>query len=198
MQNIRDMEKINSPEPAFSSVPTINSATGIGQIALGILVVIIAAFTTWLTVWVLGGFLIVWGIIDLAQFFHKNLDLTWWRFSSGVLAVGCGVLLFFCPGMGVAAISLVLVILFILGGLNKIFGALTDRPTNWGWVVFGGGLSIILGFFILSQWPVKSFVFLGVLVGIEILLNGWTLLVVGYISRRLTHYRHGTTSGASG
>jgi len=198
LQNIRVMEKINQAEPAFSSTPTINSITATGQIALGILVIIIATITTWLTVWVLGWCLIVWGIIDLAQFFHKNADLSWWRFSSGVLANGCGVLMFFFPGMGAAAISLVLVILFVMGGLNKIFGALTDRPANWGWVVFGGGLSIILGFFILSQWPVKSFVFLGVLVGIEILLNGWTLLAVSYVSRRLTHYHRGTPSGASG
>ena len=197
MQNIRNMGKINQAEQAFSFIPFINTIAGTGQIALGILIIIIAAFTTWLTVWVMGWCLIVWGVIDLAQFFHKKVDLSWWRFSSGVLAIGCGVLLFFFPGMGSAAISLVFVILFIMGGLNKIFGALTDRPANWGWVVFGGGLSIILGFFILSQWPVKSFVFLGVLVGIEILLNGWTLLAVGYVSRRLMHYSRGTPSGAS-
>jgi uncharacterized membrane protein HdeD (DUF308 family) len=184
------MEKIKQPEPAFSSVPNKNSIIGIGQISLGTLVIIIAAFTTWLTVWVLGGSLIVWGGIDLAQFFHKkNQDLSWWRLASGVLAIGGGALLLLFPGMGVAAIALVLVILFIMGGINKIFGALTDRPANWGWVVFGGGLSIILGFFILSQWPIKSFVFLGVLVGLEILMNGWTLLVVEYVSRRLIHYR---------
>ncbi len=198
MQNNWNMEQKNKAKPAFSSVSTMNSVTATGQIALGILVIIISTITTWLTIWVLGWCLIVWGVIDLAQFFHKNVDFSWWRFSSGLLAIGCGMLMFFFPGMGVAAISLVLAILFILGGFNKIFVAFTDRPVNWGWVVFGGGLSIILGFFILSQWPVKSFVFLGVLLGVEILLNGWTLLSVGYISRRLTHLRRETPSGASG
>lgn len=193
------MEKINQQEPAFSSIPNINSIIGIGQIIIGILVIVISAFTAWLTVWVLGGCLIIWGIIDLAQFFHKkNPDLSWWRLATGVLAIGCGALLLLFPGMGAAAIALILVILFIMGGINKIFGALTDRPVNWGWVVFGGGLSIILGFFILSQWPIKSFVFLGVLVGIEILMNGWTLLVVEYVSRRLIHHRREISSGASG
>jgi uncharacterized membrane protein HdeD (DUF308 family) len=190
------MEKIN--QPTFSSISNLNSVLGIGQIALGILVIIIATFTVWLTVWVLGGSLILWGIIDLTQFFHKNVNLSWWHLFSGILAIGSGVLLLFIPDMGVAAISLILAILFLMGGLNKILGALTDRPANWGYVVFGGGLSIILGLFILSQWPINSFVFLGILVGIEILLNGWTLLVVGYVSRRLINYRRGTPSGASG
>ncbi len=186
MHNNLDMEKSNHTEPPFSFIPAINSVIGNIQIALGILVIVVAAFTTWLTLWGLGGSLVVWGVIDLAQFFlKKNFDLFWWRFSSGVLAIGGGVLFFILPGMAVDAISLVLVILFIMGGINKIFGAITDRPLNWGWVVFGGGLSIILGYFILSQWPVQSFDFLGVMLGIEILLNGWTLLVVGYFFRGL-------------
>ena len=120
MQNIRNMGKINQAEQAFSFIPFINTIAGTGQIALGILIIIIAAFTTWLTVWVMGWCLIVWGVIDLAQFFHKKVDLSWWRFSSGVLAID--VVCCFFSGYGAAAISLVFVILFIMGGLNKIFG----------------------------------------------------------------------------
>ena len=66
------MGKINQAEQAFSFIPFINTIAGTGQIALGILIMIIAAFTTWLTVWVMGWCLIVWGN-DLAQFSTRKL-----------------------------------------------------------------------------------------------------------------------------
>lgn len=189
------MGRINKSDQNFTKNASGNMVIGISQVVLGVLVILFAAFTTWLTIWALGLCLIVWGAIDLAQFFPlKKTDSSWWRFSLGVLASGCGALLLFYPGIGVAAISLVLAILFIMGGLYKIFGALTDRPVNWGWVVLGGGLSIILGFFIFSQWPVDNFLLLGVLVGIEILLNGWTLMAINFASQRVFHHRGGTPS----
>lgn len=193
------MGKNKQSEQSFSSVNTDTTAIGIGQIALGTLVIIMAAFTTWITVWFIGLCLVAWGIIDLIQFFQKrSISLSRWRFSVGMLAVSCGVLLIFFPAMGAAALSIILAILFIMSGLYKVFGALSERPVNWGWVVLGGGLSIILGFFIFSIWPVTSFIILGVLVGIDIMLNGWSLLAAGYASRKFFYHHRGTPSGAHG
>lgn len=176
-----------------------NTAFGIGQIALGILVIILAALTAWLTVWALGLFLVIWGgLVLLQSVSQRKRRFFWWYLSTSLLALATGFLLLFFPGMGAAALSLILAILFIMGGLYKILAAIGEKAQNWGWIVFGGGISIILGFFILSQWPINNFLILGVLVGIEIILNGWSLMVVGYASQRIIAHNRQTPSRAHG
>jgi uncharacterized membrane protein HdeD (DUF308 family) len=177
---------INSSINTYSQAGTIT--IGIGQILLGVLIIFIAMLTTWLSVRVLGLILLIWGVIDFFQGLNNNKNrFIWWRRSSGILFFGAGLLLLLFPGMGSAALSLILAVLFVLGGLYKIAAVAGKREPGWGGVMVGGGLSIILGLFIISRWPIKSFLLIGILVGIEIILNGWTLMAAGYVTNRVKH-----------
>jgi uncharacterized membrane protein HdeD (DUF308 family) len=149
---------------------------GAVQVVLGIAVIIMAAFATWLSVWAIAVSLAIWGILDLIHVLKQKT--IWWRYPLGILALCGGVLLMIKPGIGSAAISLLLSILFLVGGINAVLLSL-KQPDGRGWIAAGGILSLLLGVLILSMWPVTSFILLGVLTGVEILLNGWTLTIAG-------------------
>lgn len=154
---------------------------GAVQVVLGIAVIIIAAFATWLSVWLIAVSLAIWGILDLSYVLKQKT--IWWRLPLGILALGGGILLMIKPGIGSAAISLLLSVLFIVGGINAVLISV-KHPERRGWIAAGGLLSLLLGIFILSNWPITNFFVLGVLTGIEILLNGWILTFAGMAGKK--------------
>ena len=159
---------------------------GIGQITLGIFVILLASVTTWLTVWALGLALLIWGILDLYQGINnRQQGIPWLRLSMGILAFGTGALLVFVPGIGAAALSLVLAVLFIVGGLYNLVAGLSAETSNKGWVVFSGLISIAFGIYILYSWPVERYFTLGILVGVEIILNGWSLAALRLAGKKM-------------
>jgi uncharacterized membrane protein HdeD (DUF308 family) len=154
---------------------------GAVQVVLGVAVIIVAAFATWLSVWLIAVSLAVWGVLELSYVLKQKT--IWWRLPLGILALAGGILLMIKPGIGSAAISLLLSVLFIVGGINAVLTSV-KHPESRGWIAAGGLLSLLLGILILSNWPVTNFFILGVLTGIEILLNGWTLTIGGMAGKR--------------
>ncbi len=92
------------------------------------------------------------------------------------LAVG-GVLLLF-PMQGVATLTLVLAIFFILSGILRVVTALELKALpNWGWILLSGALAIILGIMIWTRWPSSSAWAIGLMVGIDFLFGGFSLVM---------------------
>jgi uncharacterized membrane protein HdeD (DUF308 family) len=156
---------------------------GTTQIILGVGVALIAAFSTWLSVWIIGIALTLWGIMDIRMHFKNKTP--WWSLVLGVIAFCAGLQLLLYPGIGAAAFSLVLAILFILGGIDKVLNVFRTRQVDWKLTLFSGLISVLLGVLIFSLWPIKSFMFLGILTGIEIILNGLIITVVGATTKRI-------------
>ncbi|NLD99752.1 MAG: hypothetical protein GX640_07745, partial [Fibrobacter sp.] len=162
---------------------------GFGQILLGALIIVISIVTAWLSIVILGVILAIWGGVDIffSLYVKRGDKSSWRRVIPGSLTVAIGILLIIFPGIGVAALSLILAVLFILGGLHKILNAAGGKSENWGLEMSGGGISVLLGLFVFSQWPVNNVILLGILLGIEIILNGWDLMLTGYALRNV-HY----------
>ena len=54
------------------------------------------------------------------------------------------------------------------------------RPLpGWGWLLFDGILSTVLGFMLWIQFPSSALWALGILAGISILISGWTMTMLG-------------------
>ncbi len=83
-------------------------------------------------------------------------------------------------------LTLMLAALFFLIGLFRIVTALVENLPSWRWVLFNGVVALLLGLAIWRHWPASSFGTLGVLVGIELIVNGatWSIFSVG-VRRRL-------------
>ena len=102
----------------------------------------------------------------------------------GLLTLLCGVLMLFRPVFGVAALTLMLAVYFLVDGVGEIVVAFRMKPgKGWGWMLFGGIVAVLLGFMIWRQWPLSGAWAIGTLVGIHLMLNGWTMVMTGAAAR---------------
>ncbi len=107
-----------------------------------------------------------------------------WGLLGGALAFVCGLLVLGHPLFGLGFLTLLLAIFFLADGIAMIALAFQLRPIHsWGWTLFSGILTMLLGFAIYLQWPVSGNWAIGLMVGVNILLAGWTLLMLGSSAR---------------
>jgi len=101
-----------------------------------------------------------------------------------VLSVIAGGFMISQPVSALAALTLFLAAYFVASGIVQVIGAFGARPeAGWGWLLFGGVVSVILGAMIWRQFPFSGIWALGTLVGVQLMMSGWTLIAVGRLSR---------------
>jgi uncharacterized membrane protein HdeD (DUF308 family) len=99
----------------------------------------------------------------------------------GVLYTIAGFLTLQYPLAAAESLTLMLAFAFLVGGIFRIIVAVAERFPSWGWVLFNGVITVLLGIAIWRQWPESSLWVLGMFVGIELIVNGvtWSVLAVG-------------------
>jgi uncharacterized membrane protein HdeD (DUF308 family) len=107
-------------------------------------------------------------------------------FIGGMLALVAGVVLTARPGVGLATITLVLGAYLVVDGVSGAILAFHVRPEKgWGWMLFSAALSVILGYMLLSEWPLSGVWAVGTLVGINLLFSGFSIVAIGSAARGL-------------
>jgi uncharacterized membrane protein HdeD (DUF308 family) len=161
-------------------------------LAFGILMIILGLFAIGAPVMatiafqvVLGWLLVIGGI---AEAIHAFMAQSWRGFLfellSAILYVVVGVLLLINPVLGAAALTLLLAVFLVVEGIFKIIMALRVRDhRGWGWLLASGVLSLILGAMIWAQWPASGLWVIGLLVGIQLLFTGWSLVMLALAAR---------------
>ena len=135
-----------------------HTATMFSILALGWVLVISAVF------WFIGSFQ-TWG---WSGFFIYLLN----ALISGVV----GYLLIRHPDAGAVGVTMVLAILFIVGGLFRTAGASVIRFPWWGWTAFAGLISIGLGVYLLAIWATASTFFVGIAIGVDLIFDSAGLI----------------------
>lgn len=104
----------------------------------------------------------------------------------GLLAVLCGLGLLNHTWLGMKIITLLLIAYFVTEGIWKIIASFNYRPAA-GWLaVFASGiLSLILGVIIWRQMPEASLWAIGILMGINLIMTGMSMVAVAATVRRL-------------
>jgi uncharacterized membrane protein HdeD (DUF308 family) len=150
---------------------------GILLTILGVTCIVKAQTATAFSILVLGWVLIISGVFWLVNSF---LTISWPIFFlfllSALLRGGVGYLLVRHPTAGAEGVTMVLAVLFIVGGLFRTAGATVIKFPWWGWTVVSGLVSIGLGIFLLVNWPVTSTFFVGVVIGVDLLFDGAALI----------------------
>jgi uncharacterized membrane protein HdeD (DUF308 family) len=161
-------------------------------LALGILLIILGVFAIGAPVVatiafqvMLGWLLVIGGI---AEAIHAFMAQNWRGFLfellSAILYVVVGAMLLFNPLLGAAALTLLLAVFLVVEGIFKIIMALRVRDhRGWGWLLASGILSLILGAMIWAQWPTSGLWVIGLLVGIQLLFTGWSLVMLALAAR---------------
>jgi len=101
----------------------------------------------------------------------------WWHLGLAVLYGLMGVVLLLDPLQGVVTLTLLLAALLLFEGVVKIALALPMRGVNgWLWLLFSGVITALLGGLILSGLPGSAAWALGLIVGINLLITGVSLV----------------------
>jgi uncharacterized membrane protein HdeD (DUF308 family) len=167
------------------------SVWGIILIILGIMAISTSAFATLLSVYFLSALLLASGMVILVDSFTF-----WWGKWKGfflhlimsLLYIAVGTILLLDPLLGTLALTLLLGFFYIMLGAFRIGYSLYLHAPQWGWSLFNGIISFILGILILIQWPASSLYVIGLLVGIDLLLSGWAYIMVSLLQPRVSKY----------
>ena len=160
-------------------------ALGILMIILGV-VAMAAPVVATIAIQVMLGWLLV--ISGIAEGIHAFMVKEWRGFLlellSAVLYLGVGLLLLVDPLKGAVALTLILGVFLLVVGIFKIITALRVREhRGWGWLLASGIVSVVLGVMIWAQWPASGLWVIGLLVGIQLLFTGWSLVMLALVAR---------------
>lgn len=173
---------------AAAKVPGILIGMGILFIVLGMIGIAGQTLFSFVTINVLGAFLVLGSTV---QFAHA-VKSTGWK-SVGiqvvlaVLYVAAGIYTWVFPIPALEAITLWLAAIFFVTGILRLISAFQHRHFNeWFWLVLSSAISILMGILIMNGYPESSLWLPGLLIAIELLLQGWSLLFLGLAARSLT------------
>lgn len=154
-------------------------------IAGGIYLISYAAYTSIITVMIFGVFLLLSGgfhlVSALWSFRTRGFFLS---LVMSLLYIFAGSYIIAQPLSATITLTMVMAIFFMISGLFRIITAFSFRGApSWGWVLFSGVITLLLGIMIWAHWPVSGLWVIGLFVGIDILFAGWTLLMVALAAR---------------
>jgi uncharacterized membrane protein HdeD (DUF308 family) len=160
-------------------------ALGILMIILGVIAMAAPVVATIAVQFLLGWLLVISGI---AEGIHAFMAQGWRGFLfellSAVLYLGVGIVLLVAPLEGALALTFVLAVFLLVEGIFKIITALRVRDhRGWGWLLASGIVSVILGVLIWAQWPASGLWVIGLLVAIQLLFTGWSLVMLALLAR---------------
>ncbi len=159
---------------------TLIIVTAVGLIILGTLALLTTVYTTLGTVLFIGSLLLASGVLQVVQAFDaRKWKGFFFHCLLGVLNGVAGALIIYNPVGAALSITLLLGGFFIASGIFRIFAALGGNFYHWGWILANGLMTLLLGILILKQWPLSGFWVIGLFVGIDLIMSGWTMLVLG-------------------
>jgi uncharacterized membrane protein HdeD (DUF308 family) len=104
---------------------------------------------------------------------------------TGILYVVVGFMIVANPGAAAITLTLLIALFLIFTGIFRIVVALMTRFPHWGWLALHGLVNLLLGIAIWRQWPLSGLWVIGLFVGIDMVFNGWSLVMLGLTARRL-------------
>ena len=170
--------------PAGTSALTL---MGILLIIFGVLAIGTPAVAGKAVVMVIGAVLLLAGFVQIVSglrsegWSNKLLPLI-----LGVITSLCGLGLLGEPWIGMKFIALLLAIFFVMEGVWKIIASFSYRPAS-GWlaILVSGILTLVLGVLIWRQWPVSGLWAVGILVGVDLLMTGISMVALAATVRQV-------------
>lgn len=98
-------------------------------------------------------------------------------FVIGALTLVAGAFLISEPLLASGVLTILLAVYFIVDGIFELIAAFERRPLfGWGWLLFGGIVSLLLGFIIWAQFPLSGIWAMGILIGIKLFMVGLIMI----------------------
>jgi len=172
-------------------------ALGVGLVLAGIVLIARPLYGGVALTWLLGMLFIFAGVLYLLNtFMAMSAGGVLFRILLGIVNIGAGAWLLARPMQGLQALTVVLGVALVLGGIAKFMlaRAMTGIPGTGG-VVISGILSVLLATLIFLRLPSSSEVVIGIFIGVDFLVAGWSLTMIAIRVRAISSVAS-ATSGA--
>lgn len=160
---------------------------GILLAVLGVAALILPPLASLAIAIFLGWMFLISGIGGLiVTYWARNTPGFWWSLISAALAVLAGGLLLARPVQAVLTLTIVLGAYFLAEGVTTIMYALEHRREltgRWSWLLISGLVDIAISFMVITGLPSSAEWAIGVLVGINLLFGGSTLIGMALAAR---------------
>jgi len=156
---------------------------GIALIILGTIAIGSAELMTIVSVMFIGWLLLFAGVFEVVHGFARR---AWGGFfinlMGGLLYAVTGILMVTHPGIAAITLTFMIAMLLIVAGTFRLFVAFSTPIHHRGWLILNGAISLFLGFSIMSSWPVSGLWIIGLFIGIDMIFDGWTEVMLALSS----------------
>jgi len=160
-------------------------ALGVLFVILGTIGIFMALFFTVVSVLLFGALLLLGAVLQSA---HAIRESAWkGRLVHVLIALVyaiAGIMMLVDPLQSSVALTLVLAVFLVGVGAMRLVVAYQMRATRgWGWALAGGITSVLLGVILFLGWPLTGLWAIGVIVAVELIVNGWTCIFLALAAR---------------
>ena len=160
---------------------------GILLVILGLAAMIVPPLASLAVTIFLGWMFLVSGVAGLAlTYWARQLPGFWWSLISAVLAIVAGVILVAQPVQGTLTLTIVVGAYFLAEGVATIMYALEHRrelSERWSWLLVAGIMDLLIAAIIITGLPGSALWAIGLLVGINLLFGGASLIGMALAAR---------------
>jgi len=159
---------------------------GIVLIVLGAIAVSSSVLATLVSVVFFGWILVFAGLFAIV---HAIVRRRWHGFFlnllAGLLYVVAGLLMVSNPAMAAVTLTLLIAMLLVVAGTFRLFVAFSLALHHRGWLILNGIIAIVLGLMIWSSWPISGLWVIGLFIGIDLIFDGWTEVMLALAAGRI-------------
>lgn len=181
-----------APSPChFGSHWGLLFALGILLIVLGCIGLRMVIGLTLVSMLFLGVLFVIAGFSQLVDVFQcRRWKPAFWYALIALLYIFGGFLIIYDPFVASALVTILLASIFMVIGLSRLMMAFSSKQTaGWGWLTFAGLIAIILGMIIMLQWPISGLWVIGLLIAVQLIIDGWAYLFIALAMRRQAHQK---------
>lgn len=145
---------------------------------LGFLAIAMPGISTLSAELFIGWLLFFGGIIQLYRTFKSRQEPGFiGSLLTSLMYLLFGALLVIFPVAGIFSLTILLIGFFIAEGISKIILSFQLKPfKQWGWLLVSGIIALIMAGIIWSGWPGTAFWVIGLLIGINLIFFGISLI----------------------
>jgi uncharacterized membrane protein HdeD (DUF308 family) len=160
---------------------------GILLVLLGLAAIIVPQLASLAVTIFLGWLFLISGIAGLVlTFWTRQMPGFWWSLVSAALAIAAGIILLARPVQGTLTLTIVVGAYFLAEGIATIMYALEHRrelSQRWSWLLVAGLMDILIAIIIVAGLPGSALWAIGLLVGINLMFGGASLIGMALAAR---------------
>ena len=157
---------------------------GVALVVLGFVALGSLAVASLATAIVIGSLLLIGGMAEVVgAFWCRGWSGFFFHLLAGLLSAVVGALFLAASVDALFALTLLVAVMLLVGGIFNIVAAASYRFTGWGLPFLSGVVDVILGVMIWQAWPASAWWVIGLFVGINLIFRGINWLSLGLALR---------------